>query len=98
MLTERGKSYNFNIAAVLSGTEELRPGSVAAAGPTAARAGQASVGPAGGGPKRLRRAGDRRNDGGFDGRRRLTEQSPTATAEPGGLKESGRSGRPPADG
>ena len=31
---------------------------------------------------RLRGAGDRRNDGGFDGRRRLTEQSPTATAEP----------------
>ena len=37
---------------------------------------------AGGGPGRLRGAGDRRNDGGIDGRRRLTGQSPTATAEP----------------
>ena len=31
---------------------------------------------------RLRGAGDRRNDGGIDGRRRLTGQSPTATAGP----------------
>ena len=38
--------------------------------------------PAGGGPGRLRGAGDRRNGGGIDGRRRLTGQSPTATAEP----------------
>ena len=31
---------------------------------------------------RLRWAGDRRNDGGIDGRRRLTEPSTTATAQP----------------
>ena len=31
---------------------------------------------------RVRGAGDRRNDGGIDGRRRLTEQSPMATARP----------------
>ena len=35
-----------------------------------------------GGRGRLRGAGNRRNDGGIDGRRRLTGQSPTATAGP----------------
>ena len=61
--------FNFR---VLSGAEEL----------SRRLAWPAEGWPAGDGPQRLCGAGDWRNAGGIDGRRRLTGRSPTATAEP----------------
>ena len=67
---------------IISGAEELRLSAFPPLRRAPAPADESEGRPAEAARRRLRREGDWRNDGGIDCRRQLTEQSPTATAEP----------------
>ena len=85
------RTSSLSLRAALERAQSAAHGGAVLGGLRSFRSRRASAQPTAGRPKagrpeaawgRLRWAGDRRKDGGFDGRRRLTGQGPTATAEP----------------